>query len=122
MALSTAVALLRGRAGLAEGCAAAIADSAVVGLRAVITVRADSAIGEDAARATVILDDGALRYASVLHAIGSTARPMSDAQLATKFFDQALQCLDESRRGGVYAACMSLPATPDAGSVARLAC
>ena len=117
-----AVALLRGRAGLAEGCAAAIADSAVVGLRAVITVRADSAIGEDAARATVILDDGALRYASVLHAIGSTARPMSDAQLATKFFDQALQCLDESRRGGVYAACMSLPATPDAGSVARLAC
>lgn len=117
-----AVALLRGRAGLAEGGAVAIADSAAAGLRAVITVQADESFAEDAARVSVILQDGALRQADVLHAIGSTKRPMSDAQLATKFFDQALDRMDESRCDRLYSACVSLAAAGDAGSVARLAC
>ena len=117
-----ACALLRGRAGLAEGAQAAIDDPDIAALRAAITVAAESALGEDAARASVITDDGAVRQSAVAHAIGSAARPMSDAQLAAKFFDQALSALEISRCTALHAGCVSLPASPDAGSIARLAC
>ncbi|MCC6197977.1 MAG: MmgE/PrpD family protein [Burkholderiales bacterium] len=65
-----------------------------------ITANADPALGRDEAIAEVTLADGQVLRSHVPHARGSSARPMTDAELDAKFMAQASTVLsiDTSER------------------------
>jgi 2-methylcitrate dehydratase PrpD len=79
-----AVALLSGRAGIAEFSDQCVRDAAVVGLRAKVVLLADDTVALDAARVSVTLMDGRVLTADVPHSRGSPERPLTDADLERK--------------------------------------
>jgi 2-methylcitrate dehydratase PrpD len=80
-----AAALVFGAAGVEQGRIAAINNPEVRKLQDIAEARADAAIARDQARVRIFLHGGAIRESFIEHAIGSTARPMTDQQLADKF-------------------------------------
>jgi 2-methylcitrate dehydratase PrpD len=82
---SAAVALIDGDAGEAQYADARVRDPAVVALRDKVRASVDRALPEDAARVRITLRDGRVLGRDVEHAIGSFARPMTDADLERKF-------------------------------------
>jgi 2-methylcitrate dehydratase PrpD len=83
-----AAGLVFGRAGEAEYADAVVLRDDIVALRRKVVARADPAIAEDAVALVATLTDGRQIEIVVEHAIGSLARPMSDAALEAKFSDQ----------------------------------
>jgi 2-methylcitrate dehydratase PrpD len=79
-----AVSLLFGAAGLREFSEAVVHDPAIVALRALTKARLDAASPRGAATATVRTNDGRVLEASLLHARGSTERPLSDQDIEAK--------------------------------------
>jgi 2-methylcitrate dehydratase PrpD len=118
---SAAVALVRGRAGLAEYEDDAVRDPAVIEVRDRVTATADRSIGEEQVRARVVLKDGRTVEKFIEHAIGSLERPMSDSDLEAKFRGQAQAVLSEKQREELLSLSWSLPTLPDAGAIARKA-
>ncbi len=84
-----AVSLLYGAAGLKEFSEAAVHDPAVVALRALTSARLDPSSPRGAASATVRTTDGRSLTSTVLHAQGSSERPLSDADIEAKVRDLA---------------------------------
>ncbi|HWB96572.1 MAG TPA: MmgE/PrpD family protein [Bryobacteraceae bacterium] len=82
---SVAVAIIRGAAGEREYSDACVADPQVTGLRDKVDAKTDKTIRDDEAYLTVVLKDGRKLERHVLHALGSLERPMSNADLETKF-------------------------------------
>jgi 2-methylcitrate dehydratase PrpD len=116
----TAVSLLRGKAGLAEGALEAVLDAEVVAMRARVQPHPTQGIERDAARVTLTLNDGTTLSEFIEHASGSLDRPMSDAALADKFLDQARLVLDDERSNQLLALCQQLPELDDAAQLAPL--
>jgi len=116
---SAAVALLRGKAGVAEYEDACVSDPAIVDLRRRIGVITDPAVGKEQARVRVVLSDGGARDLFVEKARGSLERPMTDAELAAKFRDLAATELASPAIERLIAQCGSLATLPDAGVIAR---
>ncbi len=85
IAHAAAVALVRGRAGVAEFEAAAVADPAVARVRGVVTAGLDAALPPAAARVHVRTTDGREAGLRVDAALGSPSRPLPDAALEAKF-------------------------------------
>jgi len=85
IAHNAAVALVRGRAGVSEFEAAAVADPAVARLRSLVSAQADDGLPQGAAVVTLRLLDGSTATARVDVASGGPTRPMSDAALDGKF-------------------------------------
>lgn len=83
----TVMALVRGKAGLAEGTPAAIAEPAIVDLRDRVDPVGDAQMRKDSAEVTVQLHDGTRHVATGDRAL---AAPMTDAELDRKFREQAL--------------------------------
>ncbi|KMO35363.1 hypothetical protein VQ02_17480 [Methylobacterium variabile] len=83
-----AVALARGRAGPEEFEEAAF-DPSVAALRDRVRAREDDALPLGAARVTVTDRDGRAFTATVMHARGSLARPLSDAEIEDKLREAA---------------------------------
>jgi 2-methylcitrate dehydratase PrpD len=81
--------LLFGRAGLTEFSEEIVYDPKVAALRARTKARLDADSPRGAATATVRTIDGRLLEATVLHARGSTERPLSDQEIAEKARDLA---------------------------------
>lgn len=81
---AVAVALTRGRAGLAEFSDAAVRDPALRALGAKVVVCEDSSFAVDAAQVRIRLQDGAELAQRVDSARGSAARPLSDQDLEDK--------------------------------------
>lgn len=79
-----AVALVRGRAGVAEFTLEAVRDEAVAALRTWVRLAVDPAMPTGAARVEAVLRDGTRRVETVLHATGSLARPLDDGAIAAK--------------------------------------
>ncbi|MBV9813606.1 MAG: MmgE/PrpD family protein, partial [Acetobacteraceae bacterium] len=98
-----AVAMTRGRAGLAEGSDEAVADPAIRALSARIHATADPALAPEAARLHVALRDGRAFGLEVAQARGSLARPMTDDDLSAKFLAQAATVVADPDR--LLAAC-----------------
>lgn len=111
-----AVALLYRRAGLREGANACVRDPAVAAMRARIAVRADAALGSDAAAVAVTLADGRTLAYRLEHCQGSEARPMTDAELDEKFRGQAALVLPAAAIEPLIADCWRLPGLPDLGA------
>lgn len=82
-----ALGLIEGKAGEAEFSDAVVTRPDMVAMRRRVVATVDDAIHEAGADVTAILRDGRREHVSVVHAIGSLERPMSDDDLRAKFSD-----------------------------------
>lgn len=114
-----AAALVRGKAGVAEGTNAAIADEDITALRGRITAVADPGVAPDATDITIALRDGATLRKQVQHCIGSKDRPMTDREIEVKFEGLAEDVLTAEKTAAVIRMCWGLEALDDAAVVVR---
>ncbi len=84
-----AVCLLQGAAGVRQFNDDSAADRELGRLRQRIVLEKDAAIKVEAAIVSLLTVDGRRFDARVAHALGSSARPLSDAALEKKFFELA---------------------------------
>ncbi|HUJ00480.1 MAG TPA: hypothetical protein VLY46_09610, partial [Usitatibacter sp.] len=108
-----ALGLVFGRAGESEYSDEIVRREDIVALRRKVDAVADPSIDETAADVTVILRGGAKKHVFVEHAIGSLARPMSDADLEAKFHALADPVLGETRTRALVGACWNLSRARD---------
>nr|WP_316642359.1 MmgE/PrpD family protein [uncultured Roseateles sp.] len=92
----------------------------MVALRRKVVATVDDGIAEASADVTAVLTDGRRIHVFVEHAIGSLARPMTDAQLEAKFHGMVDQVLGEERCGALIAACWAAGTAADLRTLARL--
>jgi 2-methylcitrate dehydratase PrpD len=116
-----AAALVRGRATLDEGDAAAVADPAIRAMQEIIIAEADPALASGQARAVVGLSGGEILTSKVVHALGSLERPMTDDQLSEKFRTLACYRFPEEATVELLQACWAIAAADDVGELARSA-
>lgn len=116
---SAAVALLDGAAGVAQFVDARVTDPAVIVLRAKVTLIAGAAIGKEQARVYLLLANGTNHEIFVEHARGSLARPLSDAELETKFRALTAGVLTPVQIDTALATCATLETRSNAADLAR---
>lgn len=108
-----ALGLVFGRAGESEYSDEIVRRPDMVELRRKVQATADPAIEETAADVTVMLKGGAKKHVFVEHAIGSLARPMSDADLEAKFHGLTDPVIGPSRSQALSVACWNLARAQD---------
>jgi 2-methylcitrate dehydratase PrpD len=118
---AAAVALLRGRAGLAEFSDEAVNDPAVIALRDRVSASVGEGLKEAEALVVVRLKDGQRIENRVEHAIGSLERPLSDQALDQKVHDLADPILGKSGVKALIRICRDVAGLPDAAELARAA-
>ncbi len=116
---SAAIAIIHGEAGEGGYRDATVRDPRVRALRDRVVAKVDTAIAEDAAHVAIRLKDGRRIEKRIAHAIGSLARPMSDAGLEAKFRGLAGGILSPSGIDALIALCWSVGNLKDAGEIAR---
>ena len=77
----------------------------------------DDSISEAAADVRVQTHDGRNLHVFIEHAIGSTQRPMSDAQLKAKFVDQSEPVLGRAKSDASWDLACAIEAQPDLGAL-----
>ncbi len=102
------VALLTGRAGVAEVADDVVRDAKVVALRDKVVAVADAGLARDEAHIAVTLDDGRELKTHIPHAIGGPDNPLGDREVAAKFKIQAEMVLPPKRAEKVMASCFDL--------------
>jgi len=103
-----AAALLFGQAGVAQASVACIDDARVAALRERIELVIDERLGNSAAHIVVEMADGTILQCHIEHCTGSPQRPVSDAQLATKFLQLAGDVLPAAQAANLLDRCSSL--------------
>lgn len=114
-----AAALVYGKVGVDEFADACVGEPAVVALRARVSLQLDASVDKDAADVCITLNDGRKLEKTIAHALGSLERPMSDAQLETKFRALAAAQFAPPAVDRLIRQCWSLAQLPDAGALAR---
>jgi 2-methylcitrate dehydratase PrpD len=104
-AAATLVQRCAGLAQLEQNC---IDDPAVAAVRTLIEAIADAALARDEAIAEVTLTNGARLRSHVAHARGSSARPMTDAELDAKFDAQAKSVLSSNASNDLLHLCRNV--------------
>ena len=110
-----AVGLTYGLAGEKQFQDAVVNDPAVVALRRKITVQTDPAVMPQKSDLSVTLADGRVLTCHVENAIGSTANPLSDKALETKFLDLADGILPHAQTERLMTHCWNIEMLADAG-------
>ena len=82
---AASVALIEGAGGERQFSDRAVRDPAVIDLRRRVGATVDPTLATDAATVTLTLADGRVVEKHIEHAVGSLARPMTDADLEAKF-------------------------------------
>lgn len=118
---SSAVAIIYGAAGESEYGDAVVRDPAVMALRDRVTAVVDQNVHEDQVHITLKLRNGKTLEKFVEHAIGSIARPMSDADLEAKFRGLAKGILSSAETDRLIRLCWDIAKLKDAAEVARAA-
>ncbi|BBK44706.1 hypothetical protein STVA_47260 [Allostella vacuolata] len=118
---AVAVALLDGRAGVAEFSDARVGATDVLALRAKVEVRDAPGIPVEGARLEVVLASGETIVQEVAAARGSAARPLSDAELEAKFRALAAHGCPGFDPEPLIAALWAIEGAADAAQVIRLA-
>jgi 2-methylcitrate dehydratase PrpD len=118
---SAAVAIIHGEGGERVYSDACVRDPLVIALRDKVSAVVDKSVHEDAAHIAVKLKDGRTLMKHVEHAIGSLARPMSDADLEAKFRGLATEILSTGETDTLLKLCWSLETLKSAGDIARAA-
>jgi 2-methylcitrate dehydratase PrpD len=108
-----ALGLVFGRAGESEYTDEIVRRADIVALRRMVNATADAAIDEASADVTVTLKNGEKKHVFVEHAIGSLAKPMTDADLESKFHGLADPVIGPSRAQALGAACWTLARAKD---------
>jgi 2-methylcitrate dehydratase PrpD len=111
-----AATLLSGRAGLSETQQDCIDDPQVAALRRRVQAIPDPAIDKDEAIVEVTCRDGSILRSHVTEPRGSITRPMNDAELDTKFRDQANFVLAPERTEKLLCACRGAASLQDVGT------
>jgi 2-methylcitrate dehydratase PrpD len=118
---AVSAAIVHGAAGEAQFSDACVRDPRVVALRKRVSLREDPAIGRTEARVTIRARDGRVLALHVEHALGTLARPMSDADLEAKFRGLAQEVLPPAQAEEIIKLCWRVAALDDAGALARAA-
>lgn len=118
---AVAVALIRGKAGVAEFLDACVRDPQVIELRAKVVATPDVTLDPAEAHVRFELAERDSLERHVRHAIGSLERPMSDADIEHKLRDLAASAFSEDRAQQLIALAWSLDALDDASTLARAA-
>jgi 2-methylcitrate dehydratase PrpD len=118
---AVAVALIDGRAGVAEFTDARVRAADVLDLRARVSVREEAGIPVEAARLEIELVSGETIRRFVPAARGSAARPLSDAELEAKFRTLAAHGCPGFDPSPLIAALWAIETAPDAAAVIRMA-
>jgi 2-methylcitrate dehydratase PrpD len=115
-----ACAIIYGDGGEAQFSDARVKEADVIALRDKVEATVDRSIHEDACRIRVTLVDGTVLEKHVEHAIGSLARPMSDADLEAKFRGLVEPILSKAKADALIARFWKLDAMTSAGDLAKL--
>lgn len=118
---SAAAATIAGRMTELEYAPDCVADPAVVALRDRVVATADAAICEDEADVVIECSDGKSLHHHVDYVTGSTRRPMSDADIETKFRGLAAPVLPAEAIDQLITGCWQISQASDAAVLARLA-
>jgi 2-methylcitrate dehydratase PrpD len=105
---AAAIGLVRGKGGLQEFTAEAVADPSISRVRDVIQATADDAVTEDQVAIDVEMDDGRHHKLFVEESLGNIRRPLSNAQLEEKFLDQAINAVTEDSARALIEQCWAL--------------
>ena len=116
-----AAAMLRGKAGIAEGKTAAIEDPAITAYRERVFATADASIPIDGVDMTMTLKGGRTLEMKLRNCIGSRGRPMTDKELEAKFRSLAEGVLPAARADKLIADVWKLETLPDASVLVRAA-
>ena len=116
---SAAVAIIHGEGGEHVYSDACVRDPQVIELRDKVSATVDKSVHEDATHIAIRLKDGRSLNKHIEHAIGSLARPMSDADLEAKFKGLAKGILSTAETDELLKLCWSLGKLKDAGEIAR---
>lgn len=116
----TAVALASGAARLQEASPGSIESPANADLRKRVRGVADPQITADGAEVRIAIRGGDILRQSVTHYVGSAARPMSDADLERKFYDQAENILSAPKAEKLLAACWGIGELEHIGEIGQL--
>ena len=117
---SAAIAIIDGDGGEAQYSDSKVSDPETIALREKVHAVVDPALKEDGAHIEIRMNDGKVFRKEVRHAIGSLARPMSDADLEQKFSLLCAPHLAQSRIAALVSACWSLDRQAGIGEIARL--
>lgn len=118
---SAAASILKGRMTEQEYAVTCLSDREVIALRDRVEATADAAIREEEADVVIEFADGKTLHHHVDYATGSTQRPMSDADIETKFRGLAAPVLAAAKIEQLIDACWSITQVDDAAALARLA-
>jgi 2-methylcitrate dehydratase PrpD len=99
----------------------AVKDPALMAFQDRVGATLDPACAADSAAVTVTMADGRRYSSRIEHAVGSAARPMTNAELEVKFSGMAVPVLGEARTKALMAQCWDLAGLADAGDLARAA-
>jgi 2-methylcitrate dehydratase PrpD len=118
---AASVALIEGAGGERQFSDRAVRDPAVIDLRRRVGATVDPTLATDAATVTLTLADGRVVEKRIEHAIGSLARPMTDADLEAKFSGLAEASLGADRTRRLLDLCWRVGALDDVAAVAEAA-
>lgn len=118
---SVAVCFLYGAAGVRQYDDHCAREAAVQALGARVEVEDDAQLAVEAAEVTVELNDGRRCTTHIAHALGSLARPMSDAEVEAKVRDLAAYRGCEAHIGRLIDAVWRLDEAPDVASALQCA-
>ncbi|MBY0138238.1 MmgE/PrpD family protein [Paracoccus yeei] len=116
---AAAAALLRGDGAPTAFTDETVSDPQIVALRDRVTAEANPACHEASVDIDVTFDDGSTMSRHVERAIGSREVPLTDAQIDTKFLNQAALVIGKEAAEGFLAKCWQLDQVPDAAEIAR---
>ena len=116
---SSAVAIVHGAAGEEQYSDEVVRDPRVIALRDKVMATVESGIHEDQVRIAIRLKGGKVLEKYVEHAVGSLGKPMSDADLETKFRGLAQGILSRGETDNLIQLCWDAGKLKDAGEVAR---
>lgn len=118
---AAAVALMEGDGGEHQFSDRAVTDPQIIALRQKVTATVDPEMAPDAAHLAVTLADGRTLTRDVPHAIGSLARPMTDADLERKFTGLASEHLKPERIQQLLLLCWNIETLDDVSKIAEAA-
>src|SRR5262245_54807146 len=116
---SAAVAIVHGAAGEAQYSDEAVRDPRVLALRARVVATVEKGVHEDQVHVAIRLKDGRTVEKFVEHAVGSLGKPMSDADLESKFRGLSDGILSQAETDRLIALCWDIGKLKDAGEIAR---
>lgn len=116
---AAAIGLVRGKGGLQEFTAEAVADPEIARIRDLTMATADASVTEDQVAIEVELTDGKVLELFVEQSLGNVNRPLSNAELDDKFRDQGILVLASERVDALIADCWRIDELADAGDLAR---